>query len=191
MEPLAIARYALDWYKDPDLAIIATAINIAESNGDPNAEGDKAEGPLAPYAAFACHGFLSFGLGQVFLGVHHDMIETMSGETLPCGQAEWLKDPDNNFRAQTAIHANQGWRAWSTFGTKPYLDALSEARLAIAELTQLQPPLNPPPEPPHTIEPTIPKSTALRLRWRMQDTTRTESFTNAEEIVIRMEQTIG
>jgi len=129
-----IARIAYDWLRDENDAATLTAIDMAESAGDKNAHGDPVSSFAGRWAEYSCAGYLSWGLGQVFLGVHHDLIARMSGLRNPCDQAEWLQDADNNMRAQAAILANQGFQAWSTFkigAHKPYLEA---ARRAVANI---------------------------------------------------------
>lgn len=129
-----IAPIALDWFKDPSNAAVITAIDMAESAGDPRAKGDATSTLHSQYDKFSCEGFLSFGLGQIFLGVHTPMIQSMSGLVTPCDLAEWLFDPNNNMRAQHAVFANQGFDAWSVHKVGHHLQYLDAARAAIASL---------------------------------------------------------
>jgi len=129
-----IAPIALDWFKDPGLAATITAIDMAECGGDERAQGDPVSLVGDRYARYACNGYLSFGLGQVFLGVHTAMIQAMSGLQMPCELADWLRDPNNNMRAQVAIFANQGFQAWSAFNVGAHQTWLEDARAAVAAL---------------------------------------------------------
>ena len=133
MDLVDIARVTLDWIPDRDNATIMLATFGPESNYDAAAVGDPVEPALTQWREHACEGFLSFGLGQVFLGVHHDMIQQMSGHADPCAQAEWLKTPDNNLRACAAILKNQGFNAWTGFKTGAYSSYLPAAQEAIRE----------------------------------------------------------
>jgi len=126
-----VATIAFDWLKDLDKATIITAIDMAESGGKEDARGDAVIHDLMSYKDFACQGYLSFGLGQVFLGVHTDMIQSMSGLSSPCQLADWLCDPNNNMRAQAAILANSTYNAWSVYKNGSYRQFLADATLAV------------------------------------------------------------
>jgi len=145
-----LAALTYDWLKDPEKAVTMAAIIKAESGGDEYAVGDPARGALLPYAAFACNGHLSFGLAQIFLGVHTPRVQKMSGLTEPCDLANWLHDPNNNMRAAAAVLADGGFRAWSTFNSDAYLPYVAEAQLAMNyHLANLHvQPVTPPPPPP-------------------------------------------
>jgi len=138
-----ILRIARSWVSDRELAKVLTAICIAESGGDPRAQGDNVRDLNGRFDRFACDGWLSFGLGQIFLGVHTPMIQAMSGLDQPCQLAEWLKDPDNNFRAIAAVNANQGLSAWSVYNNGAYERYLESAEAAGVLLDQEMP------QPPH------------------------------------------
>lgn len=144
-----IALIAQDWLNDTGKATTMTAIAMAESAGDPNADGDAYQGGLQQYAEFACNNFLSFGLWQIFLGVHHTMVEQMSSLTAPCEQAAWLKDPNNNARAMAAILANSSYSAWSTYNNGAYKQYLPAAHAALRE--QVTQPTNNPPSTPDAL----------------------------------------
>jgi len=142
------AVYAADWFPDPEVAATMAAIAMAESAGDTNARGDKAEGDLATYAPNACDGYLSFGLWQVFLGVHRARLYAISGLSMPCEQASWLMDPNNNARVAAAILADASYNAWSAYKAGTHKRFLVDARLAIAALPLKQKPLPMPSESP-------------------------------------------
>jgi len=130
----ALAMLAYNWLRDEGDAATLAAIDMAESGGNPEAHGDPVSSFNGRWDEYACNGYLSWGLGQIFLGVHHDLIASMSKETQPCMQAAWLTDPDNNMRAQAAVLANQGFAAWSTFKNGAYTKFLPDAQRAIADL---------------------------------------------------------
>jgi len=155
LSTLEVLRVARSWIADKELAKVLTAICIAESGGDPRAQGDNVRDLNGRFDRFACDGWLSFGLGQIFLGVHTPMIQAMSGLEHPCQLAEWLKDPDNNFRAIAAVNANQGLSAWSVYNNDAYTRYLDDAEAASVLLDGEAP------QPPQ--EPSIPGARGLPL----------------------------
>jgi len=155
LSTIEILRLARDWFPAHETARTMTQIILAESGGDERAQGDNVLLFDGRYDRFQCNNFLSFGLGQVFLGVHTPMIQTMSGLVNSCDLAEWLFDPNNNLRALAAIYANQGFNAWSVYKNGAYrlhLEAVEEAERQLdAEV---------PPEP---VEPPAPGRRTLEL----------------------------
>jgi len=135
------ARAALAHFGDQGEAILITAIAGAESGWDAFARGDKATGKLAQYSAFACDGYLSFGLTQVFLGVWASKVAEFSGLDVrnTCALAGWLQEPDNNLRMAKFIRDSQGWSAWSAYNAQTFAPNMDSARAAV--LAQLPEPI--------------------------------------------------
>ena len=134
--------------KDRDTWITMVAIFGAESGYKLWAPGDHlsifSPADQIKYEPYACNGYLSHGLGQVFLGVHHAMVAEMSDMDRPCALAEWLYDPDNNVRACAAIYANSnGFTPWYTFNGGQYRAFIPQATIAVDAV--LTPPVVPPP----------------------------------------------
>jgi len=139
-----VASYALDWFKKPDVATTMTAIAMAESAGDTRAAGDPAINFGGIYDRYACDGYLSFGLWQIFLGVHHGRILNIANVGAACSQADWLKDPNNNARAAAAVFADQGYQAWSTWKIGAHNQYMALAWEAVNQLIRDQLPEKPP-----------------------------------------------
>lgn len=129
------ARATVQYFPRFEEAVVMTAIIGGESAYHTGAEGDAAEGPLARYAPMACNGKLSFGYGQVFLGVWSSKVAELSGfaVTDPCSLATWLKDPMNNLRMCRHIFEVQGFGAWSAFNAGTYQQFLDSANVAVGE----------------------------------------------------------
>jgi len=127
------ARAATQFFPDFAEATLITAICGAESGYEPTNRGDKAEGDLARYAANACDGYLSFGLGQVFLGVWLDTVrEKMEQpQATPCDAAQWLMNPMNNMRMLRHIKDSQGWTAWSAYNAGTFQPLIMDAQQAV------------------------------------------------------------
>jgi len=127
------AQAALKHFGDQGEAILITAIAGAESGWDAFARGDKATGKLAQYSAFACDGYLSFGLTQVFLGVWASKVAEFSGLDVrdTCALAGWLQEPDNNLRIAKFIRDSQGWTAWSAYNAQSFAEHMERARAAV------------------------------------------------------------
>jgi len=127
------ARAALEHFPDPGEAILITAIAGAESGWDAAARGDPATGKLAQYAGYACDGYLSFGLCQVFLGVWASKVAEFGGLDVrdTCTLAYWLKVPDNNLRMAKFIRDSQGWTAWSAYNAQTFAANMDSARAAV------------------------------------------------------------
>ena len=160
-----VAGLAVAWFNDPgydppesgpvnrERAIIMTAIAGAESSFindgvrvyNEVARGDKVIDIGSRYAAYACDGYLSFGLWQIFLGVHSPEVARKSGFTSPCPQSVWLFGPDNNAGMARDILNSQGYEAWSTYNGGQYKAFLPEATAAVDRV--LNPPAPPPPAP--------------------------------------------
>jgi len=140
------ARVAVAWFPESS-QVTMVAIAGGESNYNPAAAGDPLR-IFTPslqnfYAPWACNDMLSFGYWQVFLGVHHAMIQTMSGASTPCEMAAWLSNPDNNGRAAAAVLVNQGFDAWTVYQNGNYHGFMEQARQAVdaARATAAKPPL--------------------------------------------------
>jgi len=131
-----IGAIAYDWLKNPQTATVMTAVAMAESGGNELAQGDHMDSLPAKYAPLACGGYLSFGLWQVFLGVHSGLIDRMAGTAEPCTRALWLQDPQNNARAMHAILVNQGYAAWSAYSAGTYEIYMDAALRAVAAAVQ-------------------------------------------------------
>jgi hypothetical protein len=127
------ARAAIQYFPDFGEAVLMTSIMGAESGFEPDAAGDPATGSLAQYQDKACGGKLSFGLGQVFLGVWIERVRKMmqTPQADPCAAAEWLKNPMNNVRMLREIKDAQGWSAWSAYNGGQYLQYYDQATEAV------------------------------------------------------------
>ena len=82
----------------PSDAIVAAAIALAESGGNPQAVGDNGT---------------SFGLWQIHTPAHPEFASSN------------LYDPLTNARAAYSVYQQQGWRAWSTYTSRAYLQYLT------------------------------------------------------------------
>ena len=170
-EAIVVAQLALEAFRgfaDQDI-ITMVAIAGGESGFNPNIAGDSpailrelgltAEaneilngGRTCP--PFSENGFASWGLWQINLNVHTDMVARLSGlaSTDPCALATWLKNPVNNARAARAVFderatfAPPGFTAWTVYNRQRYLNFLPEAREAVAA-AQTQVPTQPSPVP--------------------------------------------
>jgi len=129
----ATARAALAHFGDMGEAILITAIAGAESGWDDYARGDPATGKLKQYAGYACDGYLSFGVTQVFLGVWASKVAEFSGLDVrnPCALAGWLQEPDNALRMAKHIRDSQGWTAWSAYTAQTFAENMDSARAAV------------------------------------------------------------
>lgn len=129
-----VASIALDTW-DESTAQIMVAIAGAESGFDERAAGDAlsifSPGLQQAYAPFAYNSHLSFGLWQIFLGVHTPLIRSFSGLSAPEQLAGWLSNPRNNALAAKEILSSQGFQAWSTYNNQAYLDFEIEGSAAI------------------------------------------------------------
>jgi len=112
------------------------AIAGAESGFDPLASGDRldsfAPGTQPAYEPYAVNGYLSFGLWQIFLGVHTPRIQGLSGYTDGPDLVRWLQDPANNAKAAATILADQGLGAWSVYNNGRWQDFEIEASAALS-----------------------------------------------------------
>jgi len=129
----ATARAALAHFGDQGEAILITAIAGAESGWDEFARGDPATGKLKQYAGYACDGYLSFGVTQVFLGVWASKVAEFSGLDVrnPCALAGWLQDENNALRMAKHIRDSQGWTAWSAYNAQTFAEYMDSARAAV------------------------------------------------------------
>jgi len=131
------ALAARDYFAGPD-AITMLAIAGAESAFNPKARGDSlssfSEADRQRYAANSCADYCSIGLWQIFMPVHMEMLEQLSGLSGSCVIANWLTTPANNARAAKAILDSQGLSAWSTYNGGQYEQFINEASSAILTL---------------------------------------------------------
>jgi len=132
------ARAASQYFPAFEEAVLMTAICGGESTFNPEAGGDPPIGLLKRYSGFACNGKLSWGLGQIFLGVWAPTVANMSGIDIsrPCDLARWLSDPMNNLRMCRHVFEAQGWTAWSAFKAGTYQPYMESARVAVEEALQ-------------------------------------------------------
>ena len=109
-----IARVAKNaGFSGTDL-IIAVAVAIAESSGNPQAYNPEVE-------AGTPSGQGSYGLWQIYLKAHPEF----SGQN--------LYDPQINANAAYRVFQEQGWSAWSTYSSKMYLSHAIVAGAAAVE----------------------------------------------------------
>jgi len=122
-----------------DVQQTMVAIAMAESGGDPQAEGDNLASfsPIqqAMYADFAINDWLSLGLWQIFLGVHTGIVEEISRTTDKEAMRRWLFEPTNNALIAREIYDSQGFKAWSTYNNGAYKNFLGAAAVACAKAT--------------------------------------------------------
>lgn len=119
------ARAAIKQWGNTETALIMLAIAGAESSYNPTIAGDRLGNP------FNCNGYESFGLWQIHMPDHADLLVSLGAPSDPCAMADWLKDPDNNAKAAAAILRRQGYTAWSTYKNGTYGHFLDAARQAI------------------------------------------------------------
>lgn len=149
------AQAALSYWPTGD-AITAVAISGSETGGsyDPAIGGDSPN-ELVPYGVptwqsrpYACPqtdtGFTSWGLWQVNLMAHSQLVASLSGLSPqdPCGLAGWLQDPNNNAQAAHAVWAGVGgsWEPWTTYRDGGYTAYLPAAQTAIGNASLFVPP---------------------------------------------------
>ena len=76
------------------------AIALAESSGNNRAQGDALSSFPADqqtrYAPYDCGGYLSFGLWQIFQGVHFGKLSNLTGSQDPCVWRDYLFRPEGN-----------------------------------------------------------------------------------------------
>lgn len=96
-----------------DDLVTAIAVALAESSGNPNAQGDKT--PTNPNGT-------SYGLWQIHWTVHPEV-----------GPPENLFDPQTNANAAFTVFQEQGWAAWSTFTNGMYQAHVSDAQAATGQ----------------------------------------------------------
>jgi parallel beta-helix repeat protein len=109
-------------YWDVENAIIMTAIARAESGWIPSAAGDPR------YSDFNCMGYASWGLCQIFMGVHIDKLMKLGAPTDdPYKTAKWLSDPSNNVRAAYEVWKEaKGFKPWTMFKNGEYKKYLAD-----------------------------------------------------------------
>lgn len=88
----------------PAESVIATAIAMAESGGDPAATHHNTNGST------------DYGLWQIN-SVHADLF---------AGGANWA-DPVTNARMAHSVYQSQGWHAWSTYNSGAYLKRMDSS----------------------------------------------------------------
>jgi hypothetical protein len=101
-------------------ATVATAIALAESNGQPGAHGDVGLGRSG-----------SYGLWQIFSGTW-----TPGDVGLPGGKYDDLYNPVANAKAAGIVYKKQGFNAWSTYKNGAYKLYLPQARAASKSAAQ-------------------------------------------------------
>lgn len=145
MQIVEVAQVALEHFPSAYQSRMI-AIAGAESGFDPLASGDRLDSFSAEtqpaYAPYAVNGYLSFGLWQIFLGVHTPRIQAMSGYVDGPDLVRWLQEPRNNAKAAASILADQGLGAWSTFNNASWqryeIEASAALSTAIEENNALQ-----------------------------------------------------
>lgn len=128
------ALAARDYFSPPD-AITMLAIAGAESAFNPKARGDSlssfTEAQRERYGPFTCADYCSIGLWQIFMPVHMEMLERLSGLSGACPIANWLTTPANNARAAKEILDGEGFSAWSVYNGGQYERFVTEAQAAL------------------------------------------------------------
>lgn len=132
---IADAASAAIFYFERHDATTMVAIAGGESGYRTNAQGDALES-FSPtlqdrWRIFAVDGFLSFGLWQIFLGVHTELIKRLSGLENQRALAEWLFIPANNARAAREILSSGGFGSWSVYSNGAFQPFLFEAEAAV------------------------------------------------------------
>ena len=93
------------------------------------------------YAPYDCNGYLSWGLWQIFVGVHHGKLQTLTGSTDPCVWRDYLFDPGQNAAVARMVWGEQGFAAWTIYNLDLHLAFLEQAELAVD--AALGPPIPP------------------------------------------------
>lgn len=129
----AAAVAVLYWSRDD--AITMVAIAGPESGYDSRAQGDPlssfSPAERAVYDAYDCGGYLSFGLWQIFQGVHHGRLRAATGSSDPCQWRDYLFSPLNNAQMAHQVWLAQGFGAWTAYNNGSYLAYKPQAELAV------------------------------------------------------------
>ena len=147
------ARVALRFWEFGD-AVKMVAIAGAESGWRNDARGD----PLSyfhnqgiySYDAYDCEGYLSFGLWQIFQGVHYATLRSLTGSDAPCVWRDWLFNPDQNGSMAFMIWTGRKkagldpFTPWSVYNNGAYLNYMAQALEAVERASAAPPPVIPP-----------------------------------------------
>ena len=138
-----VARLAVAyWTRDDAITMVAIAGPESAYIEDRPSSSDiiGMYGDQEAWHPYACDGVYSWGLWQVFMPVHHLLLQERTGSTDPCVWRDHLVDPGFNAILAHEIWATQGLSAWSTYNNGDYLDYLDEAEAAVdAALVPLPP----------------------------------------------------
>ena len=149
------ARVALRFWEFGD-AVKMVAIAGVESGWRNDARGD----PLSyfhnqgiySYDPYDCEGYLSFGLWQIFQGVHYHTLIGLTGSRDPCYWRNWLFNPDQNGSVAFMIWTGRKkagldpFTAWSVYNNGAYLNYMAQALAAVERALPGVPPTVPPGE---------------------------------------------
>lgn len=173
-----VAALAVEWfreynYPDPatapinrERAILMTAIAGGESAYNELAMGDRGLNPT-----FHCNDYCSFGLWQVYIPVHQELIKRLMNRDIvtPCEQGSWLMVGENNARAARDIFASQGYSAWSVYNTGAHYSYLGEATRAVDAYIATLDPKDMNPDGPEQLAAAVTLAQWLSAGWDMND----------------------
>ena len=162
------ARVVLRFWEFGD-AVKMVAIAGAESGWRNDARGDSLSyfhnQGIYSYDPYDCEGYLSFGLWQIFQGVHHHTLLGLTGSSDPCYWRNWLFNPDNNgsmaFMIWTGAKkaGRDPFTPWSVYNNRAYLNYMAQALEAVERVVRAPPPFVPPGEVPGC------RSALIALPW--------------------------
>jgi hypothetical protein len=143
-----------------DNAITAVAIAGAESgwvNECPSSSdvfGMPGEKPWwRPYSYL---GVYSWGLWQIFMPMHYELLIAVTGSGRPMDWVRYLCYPHNNAYIAHLLWQESGWHPWSTWLNGAYAAYMTQALEAVSEAAKPPPPWPPPPPPPAGAPPRTP-----------------------------------
>jgi hypothetical protein len=146
-----VARLAVAYWLRDD-AITMVAIAGAESGyiEDRPSSTDVwgMPGDNASWRPYSCLSVYSWGLWQVFMPVHHYLLEEATGSTNACDWADYLCDGAHNAYIAYRIWRVQGFAAWSTYNVGAHQRFLVDATMAVDYVLAPPRPAPPPPPPP-------------------------------------------
>jgi len=129
----AAAAAVLFWDRGDAVTMVAIAGPESGYRNDAPSSSDVwgMPGEQLWWRPYACSRVYSWGLWQVFMPVHREILASFTGSDDPCVWANWLKDPENNARAAYRIWQVQGFQAWAAFNDRSYLAYKARAEAAV------------------------------------------------------------
>ena len=145
-----VARLAVAyWTRDDAITMVAIAGPESGYIEDRPSSTDVIgmPGDNESWRPYNCLGVYSWGLWQVFMPVHHYLLEEATGSSAPCDWMDYLCDGAHNAYIAYRIWLSQGFGAWSTYNVGAHQRFLADATMAVDYIITPPKPA-PPPVPP-------------------------------------------